>query len=59
MEKPHEKNMYLKQKLFRGFEYCKIHAFQCYCYLNLYHVVPIDPWRTAVNKRGKIYSLYF
>ena len=35
------------------------HAFQCYCYLNLYHVVPVDPWRTAVNKRGKIYSLYF
>ena len=24
MEKPHDKHMYLKQKLFRGFEYCKI-----------------------------------
>ena len=37
----------------------KLHAFQCYSYLNLCNVVPIDPWRTAVNKRGKIYSLYF
>ena len=35
------------------------HAFQCNCYLNLYHVVPTDPSRTAVHKRVKIYNLYF
>ena len=34
------------------------HAFQCYCYLNLYHVFPIYLWKTAVNNRGKIFSLY-
>ena len=36
-----------------------LHAFQCNCYLNPYHVVLIDPSRTVVNKRGKICSLYF
>ena len=31
-------------------------GFQCYCYLNLYRVVYIDHYRTAVSKCGRIHT---